>query len=79
MRMRNGGRLAIAGACAAVALVGACSSSSGHPSAAKVVSAPGTKAAVTTTTQPTAIGLRTNTDEKAEFGPDKPIPPLRSR
>ena len=33
--------------------------------------------ATTTTTQPTAIGLRTNADEQAEFGPDKPLTPAQ--
>jgi hypothetical protein len=77
--MRNCRRLAIAATCAAVALAAGCSSSSDHPTAAKVAAAPAppTRPAATTTTQPTAIGLRTNADEQAEFGPDKPLTPAQ--
>ena len=60
----------------AVVLAAACSSSSAHPAAAPKVSS-GPAPTVTTTTQPTAIGLRTNADEKAEFGPDKPLAPAQ--
>src|SRR6185436_18187091 len=41
--------------------------------------APPEKPAVTTTTQPTAIGLRTNADEQAEHEPDKPLTPAQRR
>ena len=34
--------------------------------------------ASTTTTQPTAIGLRSNADEQAELVPDKPLTPARA-
>ena len=51
-----------------VALAG-CSSSGGKQ--AKVTGR--AEASVTTTTQPDAIGLRTNADEQAELGPDKPL------
>jgi hypothetical protein len=60
--------LVIAAGATLVALAG-CSSSGGKQ--AKVTAAP--EAAVTTTTQPGAIGLRTNADEQAELGPDKPL------
>jgi hypothetical protein len=52
------------------ALVLAGCSSARNDSASVVPSKSGAR---TTTTQPTAIGLRTNTDERAEFGPDKPL------
>jgi hypothetical protein len=52
-----------------VIALAACSSSSGKPAA---VHAAGTDAA-TTTTQPRAIGLRTNADEQAENIPDVPL------
>ncbi len=65
-----------AAACSTLVLGAACSSTS-HPAAApadaKVAAAP-VKAAVTTPTQPIAIGLRSNADEKAEQIPDKPVP-----
>jgi hypothetical protein len=58
-------------------LVGACSSSGSKAATDKVNAAPPVKVAPTTTptTQPTAIGLRTNADEQAELGPDKPLTP----
>src|SRR5437879_11969483 len=74
--MRSQGEIAFAAAIAAVVLGAACSSSAGHSTTAKVVAPPG-KPAITTTTQPTAIGLRTNADEQAELGPDKPLTPAQ--
>ncbi len=71
--------LAVAAVGAALALAGACSSSAGHPAATAKVSTAAARPAVTTTTQPTAIGLRTNADEQAEFGPDKPLTPAQRR
>jgi hypothetical protein len=70
---------AIVGAAfAAVLALAACSSSGGGPSrgaTAKPVVA--SKPAPTTTTEPTAIGLRTNADEKAESIPDRPLTPAQ--
>jgi len=58
-------------ATAAVVALAACSSSGGKPAAVK---ASGTVAPSTTTsTQPRAIGLRTNADEQAENIPDVPL------
>jgi hypothetical protein len=63
---------------AAVLALAACASSSGKgSSAAKPAIAAGP--ATTTTTQPTAIGLRTNADEKSEHIPDKPLTPAQRR
>jgi hypothetical protein len=71
--MQRGVRLfAAVGAGAVLALAG-CSSSSNDATAPKAVAVQPKAAPVTTTTQPTAIGLRTNADERAEFGPDKPL------
>src|SRR5882757_5941547 len=74
--MRSQGGIAFAATVAAVVLGAACSSSGGHSATGKVVAPPG-KPAVTTTTQPTAIGLRRNADEQAELGPDKPLTPAQ--
>ena len=76
--MRKNRRPGLVTVVAAVMLAAACSSSSSsHSAAVKTNAAPVVSKpeghAVTTTTQPTAIGLRTNSDEKAEFGPDKPL------
>jgi hypothetical protein len=79
--MRNQGGIAFAATLAAVVLGAACSSSANQPSAGKVVAPPAqaspAKPATTATTQPTAIGLRTNADEKSEFGPDKALTPAQ--
>lgn len=71
--MANHRSLAFATTSAALLLAAACSSSAGHPTAAQVKTQTPAKPAVTTTTQPTAIGLRTNADEQAEKAPDKPL------
>jgi hypothetical protein len=68
----------VAALAAALALT-ACSSggSSAKASGAKPEVAP--KPAPTTTTEPTAIGLRTNADEKSESIPDKPLSPAQRK
>ena len=66
----------VALAAAAVLVAAACSSSAAKSAAPKVAAAP-VKQVATSTTQPTAIGLRTNADEQAEFGPDKPLTPAQ--
>ena len=79
--MRNLGRFSIAAAAVVLAAtaLAACSSSSGRPATSPKLAAgpPSTAKAATKagtpTTQPTAIGLRTNADEQAELGPDKPL------
>jgi hypothetical protein len=55
---------------AAALSLAACSSSGSSP---KAVATPAASRATTPTTQPTAIGLRTNADERAEQVPDKPL------
>jgi len=63
---------------AAVLALAACSSSAGKgSSAAKPAIA--ARPAATPTTQPTAIGLRTNADEKSERIPDKPLTSAQRR
>jgi len=74
---RSRGAVTFAALLGAVVLAAAACSSSTAKSAAPKVAASPVKPAVTTTTQPTAIGLRTNADEKAEFGPDKPLTPAQ--
>ena len=75
--MGNSGRVALAGVITAAVLVAGCSSSSGRPAAQKVAAAPVVAKGATSTTQPTAIGLRRNADEQAELGPDKPLTPTQ--
>jgi hypothetical protein len=57
----------------AAVLAAGCSSSSSKNAASS--SGVAVQPAASTTTQPSAIGLRTNEDEKAEYGPDKPLLP----
>jgi len=64
-------RAGLAVAASALALA-ACGSSGSKPAATKVATQAGAHAA-TTTTQPTAIGLRVNADERAEQIPDQPL------
>jgi hypothetical protein len=69
-------RFVIVVGAAALALA-ACSSSGTSPKAS--VASPAASRATTPTTQPTAIGLRTNADERAEQVPDKPLTPAQSK
>jgi hypothetical protein len=59
-------------AVSALTLAG-CSSSGSRQAKAVVARAPAADAVSTTTTQPGAIGLRTNADERAELVPDKTL------
>lgn len=58
---------------ASALVVAACGSSGTHSGAARSVSVQPAAKHATTTTQPTAIGLRVNADERAEQVPDKPL------
>ncbi len=74
--MRKGARTALVGAAAAAVLVAACGSSSNTNAAnAKSVAVQ----PATSTTQPNAIGLRVNADEKAEQVPDRPLTPAQQK
>jgi hypothetical protein len=76
MRSRRRGRVAAAAAAVALfALTSACASSGGKRAAI----APKAGVAATTTTEPTAIGLRTNGDEQAEKQPDRALSPAARR
>jgi hypothetical protein len=76
--MRKPPGLALVTVIPAVLFVAACSSSPGRPDAQKVAAVP-TTTKVTTTTQPTAIGLRRNADEQAELVPNEPLTPAQRR
>src|SRR5215471_14515933 len=57
----------------------ACSSSGGHPANGAAAKPTITTKPATTTTQPTAIGLRTNADERSEKIPDRPLTPAQRK
>src|SRR5262249_24942513 len=78
MRVRR--PITVGAALAAALALAACSSAGGHPApGAGVKPAVARKPSVTTTTQPTAIGLRTNADEQSEKIPDKPLTPAQRK
>jgi hypothetical protein len=71
--MGTSARLALAGVISAVVLGAACSSSSSPPTAVGVRPTAVPSTVATTSTTSGAIGLRSNADEQAELGPDKPL------
>jgi hypothetical protein len=75
--MRNCRWLTYAAACSIVVIGAACSSAAGHPSASSPDTAAPLATGSTTTTRPTAIGLRSNADEQSEQVPDKPLTPAQ--
>jgi len=77
--MRDGARPGLAATVGAAILAAAACSSSSHTAVdartGTTVVAPAPKS--TTTTQPRAIGLRTNADEEAELQPNQPLTPAQ--